>query len=47
MSRSPKGERASPAREQNKFKRNKQSNSSQLPKLKLSSFDGNPLEWTE
>ena len=46
-SRSPSGERASTAREQDKFKRNKPSSSSQLPKLKLSSFDGNPLEWLE
>ena len=46
-SRSPSGERASTAREQDKFKRNKPSSSSQLPKLKLSSFDGNPLEWPE
>ena len=44
-SRSPSGERASASREQDKFKRNKPSSSSQLPKLKLSSFDGNPLEW--
>ena len=44
-SRSPNGERASAAWEQVKFKRNKPSSSSQLPKLKLSSFDGNPLEW--
>ena len=41
-SRSPSGERASTAREQDKFKRNNPSSSSQLPKLKLSSFDGNP-----
>ena len=41
-SRSPSGERANTAREQDKFKHNKQSSSSQLPKLKLSSFDGNP-----
>ena len=46
-SRSPSGERASLAREQDKFKRNNTSSSSQLPKLKLSSFDGNPLEWPE
>ena len=46
-SRSPSGERVSSAREQDKFKRNKPSSSSQLPKLKLSSFDGNPLEWPE
>ena len=46
-SRSPSGERASAAREQDKFKRNKPSSSSQLPKLKLSSFNGNPLEWPE
>ena len=46
-SRSPSGERASAAWEQNKFKRDKLSSSSQLPKLKLSSFDGNPLEWPE
>ena len=46
-SRSPSGERASTAREQDKFKRNKPSSSSQLPKLKLSSFDENPLEWPE
>ena len=46
-SRSPSGERVSSAREQDKFKRDKPSNSSQLPKLKLSSFDGNPLEWPE
>ena len=44
-SRSPSGERASTAREQDKFKRNKPSSSSQLPKL--SSFYGNPLEWPE
>ena len=44
-SRSPSGERASAAREQDEFKRNKPSSSSQLPTLKLSSFDGNPLEW--
>ena len=43
-SRSPGGERASSAREQDKFKHNKPSSSSQLPKLKLSSLDGNPLE---
>ena len=42
---SPSGERVSAAWEQDKFKRNKPSSSSQLPKLKLSSFDGNPLEW--
>ena len=47
MSRSPSGERVSSAREQDKFKRNKPSSSSQLPKLKLSSFDGNPLELPE
>ena len=46
-SRSPSGERASAAWEQNKFKRDKLSSSSQLPKLKLSSFDGYPLEWPE
>ena len=46
-SRSPSGERVSTAREQDKFRRNKPSSSSQLPKLKLSSFDGNPLEWPE
>ena len=46
-SRSPSGERVSSAREQDKFKRNKPSSSSQLPKLKLSSFNGNPLEWPE
>ena len=46
-SRSPSGERASTAREQDKFKRNKPSSSSQLPKLKLSSFDGNPIAWPE
>ena len=43
-SRSPSIERASSAREQDKFKRDKASSSSQLPKLKLSSIDGNPLE---
>ena len=41
-SQSPSGERASAAWEQDKFKRDKPSSSSQLPKLKLSSFDGNP-----
>ena len=46
-SRSPSGERTSAAWEQDKFKRDKPSSSSQLPKLKLSSFDGNPLEWPE
>ena len=46
-SRSPSGERARAAREQDKFKRNKPSSNSQLPKLKLSSFDANPLEWPE
>ena len=46
-SRSPCGELASPAREQDKFKCNKRSSSSQLPKLILSSFDRNPLEWSE
>ena len=46
-SRSPSGGRASAAREQDEFKRNKPSSSSQLPKLKLSSFYGNPLEWLE
>ena len=46
-SRSPSGERVSSAREQDKFKRDKLSSSSQLHKLKLSSFDGNPLEWPE
>ena len=46
-SRSPSGERANAAWEQDKFKRYKPSSSSQLPKLKLSSFDGNPLEWPE
>ena len=46
-SRSPGGGRVSSAREQDKFKRDKPSSSSQLPKLKLSSFDGNPLEWPE
>ena len=45
--RSPSGERVSSAREQEKFKRNKPSSSSQLPKLKLSSFVDNPLEWPE
>ena len=44
---SASGERASSAREQDKFKRNKPSNSSQLPKLMLSSFGGNALEWPE
>ena len=44
---SPSGERVSSAREQDKFKRDIPSSSSQLPKLKLSSFDGNPLEWPE
>ena len=43
-SRSPSGERASAAWEQDKFKRNKPSSSSHLPKLKLSFFDGNTLE---
>ena len=46
-SRSPSGDRASAAREQDKFKRNKPSSSKQLPKLKLNSFDGNPLKWPE
>ena len=46
-SRSPSGERVSSAREQDKFKRDKPSSSSQLPKLKLSSFNGKPLEWPE
>ena len=46
-SRSPSGERASATWEQDKFKRDKPSSSSQLPKLKLSSFDGNPLELPE
>ena len=46
-SRSPSGERASAAREPDKFKRNKPSSSSQLPKLKLSSFNGNPLKYPE
>ena len=46
-SRLPSGERVSAAREKDKFKRNKPSRSSQLPRLKLSSFDGNPLEWRE
>ena len=52
-SRSPSGERVSSVRELVKFKRNKQSTSSQLPKLKLSSFNRNPLcgrkptEWPE
>ena len=46
-SRSPSGERASAAREQDSIKRNKPSSSIQFPKLKLSSFDGNPLEWPE
>ena len=46
-SRSPGGEHASAAGEQDKLKRNKPSSSSHLPKLKLSSFDGNPLEWPE
>ena len=41
-SRSPSGERASEAWEQDKSKRNKPRSSSQLPKLKLSSVDGNP-----
>ena len=41
-SRSPSGERASAAWEQDKFKRNKPIISSQLPDLKLCSFDGNP-----
>ena len=46
-SRSTSGERARSARKQDKFKRNKPSSSSQLPKLKLSSFNGNPLEWPD
>ena len=46
-SRSPSLERDSAAWEQDKLKRNKPSSSSQLPKLKLSSFDGNLLEWPE
>ena len=46
-SRSPSGERVSSAREQDKFKRNKPSSNSQLPKLKFSSFDGNPIEWPQ
>ena len=46
-SRSPSGERASAFWEPDKFKRDKPSSSSQLPKLKLSSFDGNTLEWPE
>ena len=46
-SRSPSGERDSTARERDNFKRIKPSSSSQLPKLKLNSFDGNPLEWPE
>ena len=46
-SRSPSGERVSSAREQDKFKSDKPSSSSQLPKLKLSSFDGNPIGWPE
>ena len=46
-SRSPRRERVSSAREQDKSKRNKPSSSSQLPKLKLSSFDGKTLEWPE
>ena len=46
-SRSPTGERASAAQEQDKFKRNKPSSSCQLHKLELSSFNGKPLEWPE
>ena len=46
-SRSPSGERVNSAREQDKFRRDKPSSSSQLPKLKLSSFVVNPLEWPE
>ena len=45
--RSPSGERVSSAWEQDKFKRNKPSSSSQLHKLKLNSFDRNPLEWSQ
>ena len=48
-SRSPGGKRASPAREQDRFKRNKTSSSSQPLNLKLRSFDGNPQkrpEWS-
>ena len=40
---SPSKEPVSSARQQDKFKRKKPSSSSQLTKLKLSSFDGNPL----
>ena len=46
-SRSPREERVSSAREQDKSVRNKPSSSSQLPKVKLSSFDGKTLEWPE
>ena len=41
-SRSTSGMRASAAREQDKFKRNKPSSSSQLPKLRLNSFQQKP-----
>ena len=46
-SRSTSGERASTAREQDKFKPNKPSSSSQPPKMKLSSLNGNPIVWPE
>ena len=46
-SRSPGGERANAAWEQDKFKRKKPNSSGQLPRLKLRSFDGNPLEWPD
>ena len=46
-SRSASRERVSSAREQDNFKRNSPISSSRLPKLQLSSFDGNALEWPE
>ena len=46
-SRSPSGERFKLSRSPDWSECNVLSSSSQLPKLKLNSFDGNPLEWLE
>ena len=46
-SRSPSGERFRLNRLPDRSECNVLSSSSQLPKLKLNSFDGNPLEWPE
>ena len=46
-SRLPREERFKLNRLPDSFERDVQSSGGQLPKLKLKSFDGNPLEWPE